>query len=505
MTGEDLFAGASETAPRSMPETATKVDRADVEPRYVPIGSGELVQLLGTGVLRKPDRSWNPFPPSEGVVIRTVVRSELSARIREIRLPKARSSLVILELDPAVQAVSEMGIALSQIAAIHVPDEKTWKKQEARFLQGDGWTLGGRSVTVSPDLFEAKPAEMDRERIDPEVQSGSRSSSIDRCLGGLSGVLLADWFDVDFRTPRVAGGTFESMTSLSCELLADVLSLDDVEARRLAVLVRVLVEEVQSASEERIEVFFRRLGDSAADNGATEAKARMLDVVESRETQLWRELADDRDVVFRALTCATLEPDVARLHAYLHTEDAERPGDKVAALALYITGAIAGVSRVPKRRLSEGGAGFLPLADLGLRCLETQPDEARDEIMNKAARIMGAKPDAIRPSGFSLFCNGREYHADIKRAGAVPRLVVSAKLTAKGKGKAGLPQKASHLIFTEVAPFVSCQVMADPNDDRSVRFESGLIVGNIDDPELEMAYRDIEDAIALCRSKVDRF
>jgi hypothetical protein len=505
MTGEGLFAGEPEAAREAIPERAMVVDDVEVEPRYVPIGSGELVQLLGTGVLRKPDRSWNPFPPSKGVVIRTVVRSELSARIREICLPKARSSLVILEVDPAVEAVSEMGIALSQVAAIHVPDEKTWKKQEARFLQGDGWTLGGRSVRVSPDLFEAKPAEMERTQIGPEDGLGRGSSAIDRCLGGLSGVLLADWLDVDFRTPSVARGTFEGMARLSSELLVDLLSLDDVEARRLTVLVQVLVEEVQSASEERIEVFFRRLGDSATDAGAAEARARMLDIVESRETQLWRELTDDNNVVFRALTCATLEPDVSRLYGYLHAEEIERPGNKVAALALYITGAIAGVGRVPKRQLANAGAGFLPLADLALRCLETQPDEARDEIMNKAARIMGAKPDAIRPSGFSLFCNGREYHADIKRVGEVPRLVVSAKLSARGKGKAGLPQKTSHLIFTEVAPFVSCRVMADPNDDRSVRFESGLIVGNIDDPELEAAYRDIEDAIALCRSKVDRF
>ena len=110
----------------------------------------------------------------------------------------------------------------------------------------------------------------------------------------------------------------------------------------------------------------------------------------------------------------------------------------------------------------------------------------------------------IQPRGFSLYRNGLQYEADIRRHGQIPRLVVSAKLTAKNKKK--LPKTIAPVIFNEVAPFVSCRVMGDPDDPTSIRFESGLLVGNIDDPELEAAYRDIDEAIELCRSKVpDRF
>ena len=87
----------------------------------------------------------------------------------------------------------------------------------------------------------------------------------------------------------------------------------------------------------------------------------------------------------------------------------------------------------------------------------------------------------------------------------MPRLVISAKLKLKGKGKASLPKTTTHLVFTEVAPIVNCRVMADREDVRSIRFESGLIVGTIDDDELEAAYKDIDHAIQTCLAKVDRF
>ena len=508
MNGTDLFGKTDEGVTEDGSQEQPARVGADADSRYIPIGSGELIQLLGTGILRPPDPSWNPFPPSRGVVVRSVVQSELSSRIREISLPKGRSSLVILEVSAPAKAMSEAGVALSQVAAIHVPDEKTWNKQVARFFQGDGWTLGGVEIRVTPDLFDARPAEMEFRPLEIEATAVRQPSRIDRCMGGLAALLLADWMDVDFRGKNLANAHFGSMNDISVDLVVGVLGLDDLEAARFGVLVDVLLNRSQSAIEERIEDYFRTLSQSPNPDGGEAAKTRIQDIVDSRTTQQWSALTDDEDVVFRALTCASLEPDVSRLNAFLHAESDDRPGDKVAALALFITGAIAGVPRVPKRDLPGGGAGFLPVTDLGLGCFETEPDEHRDEIMSRAARITGGRPESIGPRGFSIFKGRDEYRAEIQRSSTNQRLTISVSLpmlTPKGKkkaGKGGLTQKDCYALFTEVAPNVNCRVMADPKETWNVRLVSGLIISTIDDPELEAAYRDIEEAITRCRTTV---
>ena len=166
MMSEDLFNTTVNAEPPKATEAENAAESRDRGERFVPIGSGELVQLLGTGILRAPDPSWNPFPPSEGVSLRSVSQTELSTRIREIRLPRGRSALAILERKVSAEQMSECGISLNEIAAIHVPDKKSWLKQEARFLQGDGWTLAGVDVLTTPELFETKPAEMELGTID---------------------------------------------------------------------------------------------------------------------------------------------------------------------------------------------------------------------------------------------------------------------------------------------------------------------------------------------------
>lgn len=511
MNGTDLFGQTDEGVPEDGSQEQPARVGADADPRYIPIGSGELIQLLGTGILRPPDPSWNPFPPSRGVLVRSVVQSELSSRIREISLPKGRSSLLIIEVSALAENLSEAGIALSQVAAIHVPDEKTWLKQDARFLQGDGWTLGGVEIRVTPELFESRPAELEIGPIDMDAPPAAQPSRVDRCMGGLAGLLLADWMDVDFREKNLENTRFEAMLDTVVALVVGVLGLDDLEATRFGVLVDVLFNRSQSAIAERIEDYFRTLSQSPNPDGGEAAKKRIQDIVESRATQQWSALTDDEDVVFRALTCASLEPDVSRLNAFLHAESDDRPGDKVAALALFITGAIAGVPRVPKRGLPGGGVGFLPLTELGLGCFQTEPDQYRDEIMSKAARIMGGRPESIGPRGFSIFKGKDEYRAEIRRSTSVPRLVISVSLpmlTPKGRrktGRGGMGAKETHVIFSEVAPYVDCRVMADLQDPWSVRFESGLIIGNIDDPELAAAYGDLQDAIRLCRSRLGSF
>ena len=511
MNGTDLFGQTDEGVTEDGSQEQPARVGADADPRYIPIGSGELIQLLGTGILRPPDPSWNPFPPSRGVVVRSVVQSELSSRIREISLPKGRSSLVILEVSAPAEAMSEAGVALSQVAAIHVPDEKTWLKQDARFLQGDGWTLGGIEIRVSPDLFEVSPAELEIGPIDMDAPPAAQPSRIDRCMGGLTALLLADWMDVDFRGKNLANVDFESMNDISVDLVVGVLGLDDLEAARFGVLVDVLFNRSQSAIEERIEDYFRTLSRSPNPNGWEPAKKRIQDIVDSRTTQQWSALTDDEDVVFRALTCASLEPDVSRLNAFLHAESDDRPGDKVAALALFITGAIAGVPRVPKRDLPEGGTGFLPVTELGLGCFETEPDEHRDEIMSRAARITGGRAESVGPRGFSIFKGKDNYRAEIKRSTSIQRLIISVSLpmlTPTGRkktGKGGLAPKDSHEIFTKVSPHVNCRVMPDLNEKCSIRLESGLLIGTIDDPELAAAYEDLIEAVDLCRKRLDCF
>lgn len=469
-------------------------------PRFVVVGSGELIQLLHAGVIRRPDDRWSLTPPSGGVELSPVDASGVAARIARLSLPKGRSSVIVLECDETAES-NAVGLSISQVRAIHMTDERAWRKERARFLQGTCWTLGAVDLRYGTDFLAAAPAELAPVQGDVPARPQRPCDRIDRVTGGLLAFLdrLGDEGNIELIREMSVEPTElpREVNRYMCGCLG--LELDGVEARAMQILVDTVLDEHCGAVDDRITRFHQARDEAGIAASGRFTDRYLRDVLAARVGQPWSELDDESELAAKALLVASLEPDVFRLHDFLSRASDAVPGKHVGALAMFVVGATVGIMKVPKRSLGRDARVIERIGELARRMLAAEPDPARNELIEKVRRLLGAQVERLTPSGFQVRCGITRYSAEIERGRACSRLILSTECEAPRR----LSQATIKRLFMEVVPGLGCRVSGVPGRPRVIRLECRLVIGSIDDPEVDIAFQDLEDGLVACRAVLD--